>query len=81
MKSYQQKDMAGSGDTVAFALGLLGMAAVLFGASGCSGMEVGGRLGVYRVDERQESQRTYRQAVPLKCYFTSCAPADEAQGS
>lgn len=40
--------------------------------SGCSGMEVGGRLGVYRVDERQESQRTYRQAVPLKCWFSTC---------
>lgn len=52
------------------------------GIIGCSGMEVGGRLGVYRVDERQESQRTHRQNVPLKCYFLSCAPStEEVQGS
>jgi hypothetical protein len=53
--------------------------------TGCSGIELGGRLGVYRVDERQESQRTYRRSVPLKCYFTSCAPegteGEERQGS
>lgn len=55
------------------------------GLIGCSGMEVGGRLGVYRVDERQESQRTHRQNVPLKCYFLSCASqvqeSEEVQGS
>lgn len=64
------------------AAGLL-IAGLLIATSGCSGVELGGRLGVYRVDERQESQRTYRQAVPLRCYFTSCAAAatDEPQGS
>jgi len=41
--------------------------------SGCTGMEVGGRLGVYRVDERQESSRTHLEnKVPLKCYFVDC---------
>lgn len=61
----------------------IGLAAVAFLSSGCGGMELGGRLGVYRVDERQESQRTYRQAMPLKCWFTQCgAPAaDDVQGS
>jgi hypothetical protein len=51
--------------------------------SGCSGMEVGGRLGVYRVDERQDSSRTHREAVPWKCYFVPCTTttAGEAQGS
>jgi hypothetical protein len=56
---------------------------VMMIVTGCSGLEVGGRLGVYRVDERQDSSRTYRQNVPLKCYFTSCGSTeqDEAQGS
>lgn len=51
--------------------------------SGCSGIEVGGKLGVYRVDERSEQSRTYRQNVPLKCYFVSCADVqgDESRGS
>jgi len=42
--------------------------------SGCTGIELGGRLGVYRVDERQESSRTnVENKVPLKCYFVSCS--------
>jgi hypothetical protein len=41
--------------------------------SGCTGIEIGGRLGVYRVDERQESSRTnVENKVPLKCYFVDC---------
>jgi hypothetical protein len=41
--------------------------------SGCTGIEIGGRLGVYRVDERQESSRTnVENKVPLICYFVSC---------
>jgi len=51
------------------------MLAVLATVSGCSGVEVGGRLGVYRVDEREESSRMNRHnAVPLKCYFVQCEP-------
>jgi hypothetical protein len=54
--------------------------------SGCSGLEVGGRLGIYAVDERQESQKTYRSAKPAICYVfpSRCqqqAPTDEANGS
>lgn len=50
--------------------------------TGCSGIELGGKLGMYRVDEKQESQRTYRHSVPLKCYFVNCdQPAEEASGS
>ncbi len=44
---------------------------VVFSASmfctGCTGMEVGGKLWISRVDEKQESQRTHN--VPLKCYL------------
>lgn len=42
------------------------------GCTGCTGMELGGKLWVTRVDEKQESQRTYN--VPLKCYlWATCA--------
>ena len=79
MKNYQNNEAK---NTV---MGFLGLALAL-GAmalmTGCSGMEVGGRLGVYRVDERQESQRTYRQGTPIKCYFVNCqASPEEVQGS
>lgn len=43
--------------------------AVVINCVGCTGMEVGGKLWVSRVDERQESQRTHN--VPLKCYLWS----------
>jgi hypothetical protein len=65
--------------------GFLGAALALLGLAmtGCSGMEVGGKAWVSRVDERQESQRTYRDNVPLACYlWKNCnsQPA-EVQGS
>lgn len=47
-------------------------------SSACAGMEVGGKLGVYRVDEHQSSQRTYNK--PLKCLFVNC-DATEPSGS
>ncbi|TXH14237.1 MAG: hypothetical protein E6R03_09785 [Hyphomicrobiaceae bacterium] len=69
----------------------LGFLAVLAGmmcfGTGCAGLELGGRLGVYRVDERREEQRTYRNPKPAICYLlpSRCAPqqpeADEANGS
>lgn len=41
-------------------------------SSGCTGMEVGGKLWISRVDEKQESQVTHN--VPLKCYlWTDCS--------
>jgi hypothetical protein len=47
--------------------------AVLCLVSGCTGIELGGRVGLYRVDERQESSRTnVENKVPLKCYFVDC---------
>jgi hypothetical protein len=50
-----------------FAKLLLGC--MMLACSACSGMEVGGKLWVSRVDERQESQATHN--VPLKCYLWS----------
>jgi hypothetical protein len=44
--------------------------------SGCTGLEIGGKAWITRVDEKQESQRTHRDnAVPLKCYFVDCTQA------
>lgn len=67
------------------AVGSYALAAYLMASmTGCAGMEVGGRLGVYRVDERREEQRTYRQALPLKCYLwadCSSAPRQAAAGA
>jgi hypothetical protein len=37
--------------------------------SGCTGMEIGGKLWITRVDQKQESQATHN--VPLKCYLWS----------
>lgn len=48
---------------------IAGVIAIAVNCVGCTGMEVGGKLWVSRVDERQESQRTYN--VPLKCYLWS----------
>lgn len=54
-------------------------AVVLF-CSGCTGIEIGGRLGVYRVDERQESSRTnVENKVPLRCYFVNCFETTETK--
>lgn len=46
--------------------------------SGCSGMEIGGKAWIASIDEKSESSRTYRSNVPLKCYFTDCAPGSGA---
>ena len=37
--------------------------------SGCTGLELGGRLGVYRVDTYSQSVETKKQPLPLKCYL------------
>lgn len=46
---------------------LMALGLILSCLSACTGMEFGAKVGVYRVDERQESQRTHN--VPLKCYL------------
>lgn len=72
------------GDFFGYVMLVAGCGMLLF-ATGCSGVELGGRVGLYRVDERQESQRTYRHSVPWKCYFTQCDAAtlgtEEREGS
>lgn len=39
--------------------------------SGCSGLEIGGKAWIMKVDEAQSSQRTTAQP-PLKCLFVNC---------
>lgn len=53
----------------------------LFGLIGCSGLELGGKLGVYAVDERQESQRTYKRPQALKCLFISCSENNDVRNT
>lgn len=48
------------------ALALAAIIVVLM--SGCAG--VGFKSELYRIDEREESQKTHH--VPLKCLFTDC---------
>ena len=51
--------------------------------TGCSGLEIGTKAWISRVDERQESQATHRRSIPLKCYFTDCSSdtSSEEKGS
>jgi hypothetical protein len=45
---------------------------VAVAATGCSGLEIGGKAWIASIDEKSESSRTYRSNVPLKCYFVDC---------
>lgn len=51
--------------------------------TGCSGMEIGTKAWITRVDETQSSQATHRKATPLKCYLWADCSAnnDEVKGS
>lgn len=48
----------------------LGLASIL---SGCSGIGLGGKLDLYRIDDRVESQNTKTTHRPLKCLFVPCS--------
>lgn len=62
--------------TVGYLAYIAAFVAVVINLCGCTGMEVGGKLWVSRVDERQESQKTHN--VPLKCYlWADCNQATE----
>jgi hypothetical protein len=65
-------------------IGIIAMVVTAAALSGCTGLEIGGKAWITRVDERQESQRTHREnAVPLKCYlWENCnKQTNEVQGS
>ena len=49
---------------------------------GCSGLEIGGSLGVYRVDTHKQASETYHKPTPWICYFKSCeSETKEVEGS
>lgn len=49
-------------------------------SSGCAGVELGGKMGLYAVEDRQETQVTKSRARPLKCMWSDCGSM-EASGS
>ena len=57
-----------------------GALAIALFFSGCGGLELGGRLGVYRVDDRQEQVQVKTINQPMKCLFVPCNQS-EVQGS
>jgi hypothetical protein len=52
--------------------GVILWSGIMMITSGCSGLELGGKLGVYRVDDRVESLNTKTTHRPLKCMFVPC---------
>ena len=55
------------------------LGSVAIWCSGCAGVEVGGKLGLYRVDERADNSATVQaQTKPIKCWFVDCG---EVKGS
>jgi hypothetical protein len=63
-----KSDLRNERDFVIIFVGLVAGGLALL-CSGCSGVEVGGKFGVYRVDERQDSSRTHAKPLPWKCYL------------
>lgn len=49
----------------------------LFGLVGCSGLELGGKVGLYRVDTYSQKSETFRKPLPWRCYFVRCEEPEE----
>lgn len=49
--------------------------------TGCGGMELGGKLGVYRIDDRSEAITVKTADKPLKCLFIECPGLENIKGS
>lgn len=82
MKAYRNTSAEETCKAYAVLLSVLAAVGVAVFGTGCSGMEVGGKLGVYRVDEHSESSSFKGRPVPLKCYFVNCGTAaEDVQGS
>lgn len=63
-------------------LKLIILCALITVVTGCAGVELGGKLGLYRVDEKQDSSATVQaQTKPLKCYLGNFEGCGEARGS
>ena len=49
---------------------LLGMVVVMLSA--CAGLELGGKMGIYGVSDRRETQDTQSHAKPIVCWWKQC---------
>lgn len=54
---------------------------ILLTMTGCGGMELGGKLGLYAVDQRNEEVKTATFNQPLKCRFWTCPEQGVSRGS
>ena len=57
--------------TLFYCASLSWLLALAFLNTGCAGLEVGGKLGVYAVDEREEVQTTRSKRRPLRCLWSN----------
>ncbi len=70
-----------------FNIKIIVLATIISLLSGCAGIEIGGRAGLYRVDEIQSSQKTHRsETKSLRCMLFDCNTKrnrfdDDVQGS
>lgn len=44
--------------------------------SGCSGVELGGKLGLYEVTQRDEQVSSKTRQIPFRCRFVNCNQED-----
>ena len=88
MKSNREGENMNKEVKVILTLGLISFASLYL--QGCGGLELGAKVGAYRVDQKQESQAMHaRHTKPLSCLFWSSAACrapvsrddDEAMGS
>jgi hypothetical protein len=51
-------------------------------STGCSGIELGGKVGIYEVTERETQESVKTRAIPFICRFRKCDEAGNViQGS
>ena len=56
--------------TVFYAAGISTLLWVATVTAGCAGVELGGKMGIYAVDQREEVQTTKSRSKPLKCLWS-----------
>ena len=66
---------------IATTLWVAGYAIATVMLTGCAGVELGARAGLYRVDQRQESQATHAKPLPLKCYIWADCTSQAVAGA
>jgi len=53
---------------------------VISALTGCGGLELGGKVGLYHVNEREMQESSKVKQEPMSCWFKNCNSV-EAQGS